>query len=81
MSLVVKINNMKTTRNEENGERIKEFSLTYNDWPEEGTKVASILEWANGEGAKVTLGDDSIDLTHQEMNVLEILFGQLRLIK
>lgn len=72
---------MKTTRNDENDATLKNFSFTYDDWPEEGTKVATITEWENGEGAKVTLGDDTIDLSYQEMNVLEILFGNLRLIK
>jgi hypothetical protein len=43
--------------------------------------VARIVEWENGEGVDVWLGDDKIQVTYQEANVLEILFGNMRLIK
>ena len=72
---------MKTTRQPEKSWSGKEFQFTYDDWPAEGTKVARIVEWENGEGVDVWLGDDKIQVTYQEANVLEILFGNMRLIK
>ena len=71
---------MKTTRKPEELKRAV-YSFEYDDFPEDGMKTASIVEWENGEGCTVIIGGDEMELTHQEMNVLEILFGHSRLIK
>jgi len=57
------------------------FSLEYEDFPADGIKTASITEWDNGEGFDVFLGDTHLEISNQEISVLEILFANTRLIK
>lgn len=71
---------MKTNRKLDN-EVNSAYQFTYNDHPSDGEKNARIDEWENGEGCDVYLGEDKIELSYQEITVLEILFAQVRLIK
>lgn len=71
---------MKTTRNPETVNNAG-YQMTYNDLPADGFKTARIEDWDNGEGFDVYLGNDKIELSNQEITVLEILFAQTRLIK
>jgi hypothetical protein len=57
------------------------ISFEYQDFPMEGTKTAKIEEFENGEGFDVWLGNTHIELSNQEITVLELLFAQARLIK
>lgn len=72
---------MKTTRKSTNEVEGRGYSFMYKDIPGDGEKNARIEEWENGEGADVWLGADMIELTFQEMNVLEKLFIEQRIIR
>ena len=72
---------MKTTRKSTNVIEGRGYSFMYKDIPGDGEKNARIEEWENGEGADVWLGADMIELTFQEMNVLEKLFTEQRIIR
>lgn len=54
--------------------------MDYDDFPLDKVKTARIIMWENGEGFDVYLGDDKVELSTQEMVVLEILFAHTRLI-
>lgn len=69
---------MKTTRRPEEGEG-KSFSCTYSDHPSDGQKIAKISEWENGEGYDIWLGDDKIELSHNEITVMQLLVAQMEL--
>lgn len=70
---------MKTTRKPEGLE--PNYSFEYSNWPSEGTKTAKIIEWENGEGYDVYLGEDKIELTNQELAVINILFANVHLVQ
>lgn len=72
---------MKTTRQIKRKEYTTTYQFTYDCFPQEGEKQAMIEEWGNGEGFDVYFGGDKIELSNQEITVLEILFAQTRLIK
>lgn len=72
---------MKTTRQPEGTELETGYQFQYDNFPQNGTKNARIEPWENGEGYDVYLGSDKIELTLQEMVVLEILFAHTRLLK
>ena len=71
---------MKTTRKPEK-EVEAGFEMEYKDWPGEEDKTARIAAWENGEGYDVWLGDDKVELTHQETQVLTVLFSQMNILK
>jgi hypothetical protein len=70
---------MKTTRVSE--DNIKNISFEYLDWPADEKKIARIEEWENGEGFNIYLGEDKIELSYQELNVIIRLFSEHNLIK
>lgn len=72
---------MKTNRQPEIEASEAKYQFTYSDFPLDGEKQARIEEWENGEGFDVFLGGDKIELSNQEITVLEILFAHTRLIK
>lgn len=45
-------------------------SLVYSCWPEAGVATAKSIEWENGEGIDIFLGNTHIELSHQEFNAL-----------
>jgi hypothetical protein len=71
---------MKTTRQPEKEGLESKYQFSYSNFPQDGEKQARIEEWENGEGCDVYLGGDKIELTHQEITVLEILFAHTRLL-
>jgi hypothetical protein len=72
---------MKTTRKLEGENTKKGVSMDYLDWPGDEHLHARIEEWENGEGFDVYLGEGKIELSYNEICVLEILFANTRLIK
>ncbi len=75
---------MKTTRKPEKAQSdVRYFEMEYIDWPADGDrkKKATISEWENGEGFDVYLGDEKVELTYQETQVLAVLFAQVNILK
>jgi hypothetical protein len=52
-------------------------SLEYSQWPEKGVATAKSIEWENGEGIDIFLGNTHIELSHQEYDAL-VAAEQLR---
>ena len=73
---------MKITKTEEKDEEI--VSIEYPLWPKDGSEIATIEEWENGEGFDVTLNGVKIELTNFEINViteLSMKFGRVHMLK